>query len=151
MQTAFPTSISCSTWFSIRAGSRRIQVNSPPNFFGNYPSLNRVFVCFYRINVMSVFCTNPLIFAPESWKCTLRGPAFQFFSETRSCRPCKFRLCREFFPCPAPSPLVEPRGLKVFKRFLKCTSCPKGLLYFTRGSMTASMKYLYMHSVLCPF
>ena len=72
---------------------------------------------------MSVFSTNPLIFAPESWKCTLRGPDFKIFPENRRFRAFKFRLCREFFPSPALSPLAEPRGLKVFKRFLKCTSC----------------------------
>ena len=82
-----------------------------------------VFVCYHGINLMSVFPTNPLIFAPESWKCTLRGPDFKIFPENRRFRACKFRLCREFFPSPAPSPLAEPRGLKVFKRFLKCTSC----------------------------
>ena len=28
---------------------------------------------------MSVFCSNTLIFVPECWKCTLRGPDFKIF------------------------------------------------------------------------
>ena len=28
---------------------------------------------------MSIFCSNTLIFAPECWKCTLRGPDFKIF------------------------------------------------------------------------
>ena len=52
-------------------------------FFGNYPSLNRVFMCCNRIKksklMMSVLCSHPLIFAPEWWKCILRGRDFIFF------------------------------------------------------------------------
>ena len=29
--------------------------------------------------MMSIFCSNTLIFAPECWKCTLRGPDFKIF------------------------------------------------------------------------
>ena len=28
---------------------------------------------------MSIFCSNTLFFAPECWKCTLRGPDFKIF------------------------------------------------------------------------
>ena len=28
---------------------------------------------------MSVLCSNTLIFAPECWKCNLRGPDFKLF------------------------------------------------------------------------
>ena len=31
--------------------------------------------------VMSMFCSNSLIFAPESCKCILRGPDFNIFSQ----------------------------------------------------------------------
>ena len=31
---------------------------------------------------MSMFCSSTLIFAPECWKCTLRGQDFKFFPET---------------------------------------------------------------------
>jgi len=31
--------------------------------------------------MMSTFCSNTLIFAPECWKCTLRGPDFNIFPE----------------------------------------------------------------------
>ena len=40
--------------------------------------------------MMSVFCSNTLIFAPECWKCILR---IQIFPETRAC---ESRLCHEF-------------------------------------------------------
>ena len=29
--------------------------------------------------MMSIFCSHTLIFAPECWKCTLRGPDFKIF------------------------------------------------------------------------
>ena len=31
--------------------------------------------------MMSVFCSKTLIFAPECWKCILRGPDFKIFWE----------------------------------------------------------------------
>ena len=31
--------------------------------------------------MMSVFCSNTLIFAPECWKCILRGLDFKIFPE----------------------------------------------------------------------
>ena len=41
-------------------------------FFGNYPLKSRNLI-------MSVFCSNTLIFSPACWKCTLRGPDFKIF------------------------------------------------------------------------
>ena len=34
--------------------------------------------------MMSVFCSNTLIFAPECWKCILVGPDFKNFPETQA-------------------------------------------------------------------
>ena len=56
-------------------------------FVGNYPSFNKVFMCSVteekRQNLMmSVFCSNTLILAPECCKCILRGPDFKIFPET---------------------------------------------------------------------
>ena len=71
--------------FSIRAGGRRFTWTRRLLFFGNYPSLNRVLVCCHwiikpkLILMMSVFCSNTLIFAPECWKCIL--DAFKFFQQ----------------------------------------------------------------------
>ena len=42
-------------------------------FFGNYPFKSQKLI-------MSVFCSNTLIFSPECWKCTLRGTDFKIFS-----------------------------------------------------------------------
>ena len=52
-------------------------------FFRNYPSLNRVFMCccwlkkpkFNNVCVLSKHSN----FAPECWKCILRGPGFKIF------------------------------------------------------------------------
>ena len=52
-------------------------VNSPLTYF--YPSLNKVFMCCQKNSIMSVFCSNTLISAPECWKYILRGPVFKFF------------------------------------------------------------------------
>ena len=41
-------------------------------FFGNYPPKNQNLM-------MSVFCSNTLIFAAKRWKCILRGPDFKIF------------------------------------------------------------------------
>ena len=78
--------------FSNRAGSRQTEfasagfhVNSPPTFFGNYPDLKRAFMSVLSLRkraknvLMSVFCSKSLIFAPECWKCILRGPEFKLF------------------------------------------------------------------------
>ena len=135
---AFPPSIFPPAGFSIRAGSWRIQVNSPPNFFGNYPSLNRVFVCFYRVNVMSVFCTNPLIFTPESWKCT-------GFARNSPLPRLQISSLPRVFSFSSAITVGRTKRLKGFQTFFKV------YFLFTHGSMTASMTYLYMHSVLCPF
>ena len=70
-------------------------------FFGNYPPKRQNLM-------MSVFCSNTLIFAPECWKCTLRGPDFQIFPGgmppdplvTRSFSACKF------FPSPPTAKLL---------------------------------------------
>ena len=74
--------------FSIRAGGRRFTWTRRLLFFGNYPSLNRVFTRCNRIKkselMMSVFCSHPLIFAPEWWKCILRGPVSFFPRNLRS-------------------------------------------------------------------
>ena len=37
--------------------------------------------------MMSVFCSNTLIFAAECWKCILRGPDFKLFPEGHAPRP----------------------------------------------------------------
>ena len=78
-------------------------------FFGNYPSLNRVFMCCHCIkshNLMtSVSCSNTLTFAPECWKYILRSPDFNFFS--RNSRP------------ETPSSLCPPTHLFLFSHLLK--------------------------------
>ena len=38
------------------------------SYFGNYPQKSQNLMMF-------VFCSNTIIFTPECWKCTLRGPA----------------------------------------------------------------------------
>ena len=59
-------------------------------FFGNYPCLLLMeYSCAVTAQksqnlMMSVFCSNILIFATEYWKCTLRGPGFKHFPETRT-------------------------------------------------------------------
>ena len=71
--------------------------------------------------MMSMFCSNTLIFAPECWKCTLRSPAFKIF---RGVMPlnrtplvtCTFsvhksRLWREFFPSLPTQKLLPPTVL----------------------------------------
>ena len=35
--------------------------------------------------MISVFCSNTVIFAPECWKRTLKGPDFNFFLPSNSC------------------------------------------------------------------
>ena len=42
------------------------------SYFGNYPQKSQNLMMF-------VFCSNTIIFTPECWKCTLRGPAFKIF------------------------------------------------------------------------
>ena len=65
-----------SSGFSIRPAAGEIcqlfHVNSPPSFLGNNSQKSQ--------NLMlSMFCSNTLIFAPECWKCTLRYPYFKIF------------------------------------------------------------------------
>ena len=43
------------------------------------PKHYKIFMCCPKNLMMSVFCSNTLIFAPECWKCILRGPVFNFF------------------------------------------------------------------------
>ena len=54
--------------------------------------------------MMSVFCSNTLIFALECWKSILRGPNLKIFPETRTR---KLRLCHKFFPSPPTQNLIE--------------------------------------------
>ena len=83
-------------------------------FFGKYALQSQNLM-------MSVFCSNTLIFAPECWKCTLRSPAFKIF---RGVMPlnrtplvtCTFsahksRLWREFFPSLPTQKLLPPTVL----------------------------------------
>ena len=48
---------------------------------------------------MSVFCSNTLIFAPECWKCILRGSDFKIFPETGA-------FAASFFSCSIYSKLL---------------------------------------------
>ena len=54
-------------------------VNSPLTYF--YPSLNKVFMCCQKNSIMSVFCSNTLISAPECWKYILRAQFSNFSQE----------------------------------------------------------------------
>ena len=69
--------------FSIRAGGWQIHwlfhVNSPLTYF--YPSLNKVFMCCQKNSIMSVFCSNTLISAPECWKYILKAQFSNFSQE----------------------------------------------------------------------
>ena len=81
-------------------------VNSPPTYF--YPSFNKVFMCCQKNSMMSVFCSNTLIFTPECWKYILRGPVFKFFPEACAFSAPKSCLCRTFFPSPPIPKLLPP-------------------------------------------
>ena len=69
--------------FSIRAGGRWILPAISCEltallFFGNYPPPPPPPPKSQNV-MMSVVCSNTLIFAPECWKCTLRGPDFNLW------------------------------------------------------------------------
>ena len=76
---------------------------------------------------MSVFCSNTLIFAPEFWKCNLRGPDCKMFLEpcpytllvTCAFGPRRLRLWHEFFPSP-PTPKLFATYLKPYGK--PCTA-----------------------------
>ena len=92
-------------------------------FVGNYPSFNKVFMSSVtdekRQNLMmSVFCSNTLILAPECWKCILRGPDFKIFPETHTFAGLSIRF--EVGVCP-----YNSRRLWLF-RWLKAT-CSRGV------------------------
>jgi len=61
---------------SIRVGGHEKHVNSPSTFLWKLLPKKPKFK-------MSVLCSNTLIFAPECWKCILRGSDFKIFPETR--------------------------------------------------------------------
>ena len=70
-------------------------------FFGNYPSLNRVFMCCRwlkkpRFNDVCVLSKHSN-FAPECWKCILRGPGFKIFPETGNFRLASRAFAASFF------------------------------------------------------
>ena len=53
-------------------------MNSLPTFLWKLPPKSQKLM-------MSVFCSNTLIFAPECWKCTLRDPDLKIFPEGIMC------------------------------------------------------------------
>ena len=71
--------------------------------------------------MMSMFCSNTLIFAPECWKCTLRSPAFKIFRGvmppnrtplvTCTFSAHKLRQWCEFFPSLPTQKLLPPTVL----------------------------------------
>ena len=83
--------------FSIRAGGRQNLLSiwhELATYFlgGNYPSLNRVFMCCHwikepKFNDVCVL-SNTLIFAPECWDCIIRGPDFKIFPEAHKSHLC---------------------------------------------------------------
>ena len=81
-------------------------------FLGNYPSLNRVFMCCHWIKEpkFNDVCalSNTLIFAPECWTCIIRGPDFKIFPEAH-----KLHLCYKFFRSPL-TPKLLPSTLKSY-------------------------------------
>ena len=68
--------------------------------------------------MMSVFCSKTLIFAPECWKCIVRGADFKFFPRGQALDPPR-NLCLwcEFFPS-LPTPKLLP-PLKTLLKTLK--------------------------------
>ena len=64
---------------------------------------------------MSVFCSNTLIFAPECWKCILRGSDFKIFPETRA-------FAASFFHYPS-----TPNFCHLLKILLKTVGLGKGV------------------------
>ena len=54
-------------------------MNLPPNFLWKLPPPPPLPPQKQQNLMMSIFCSNTLIFAPECWKSTLRGPDFKIF------------------------------------------------------------------------
>ena len=77
-------------------------------------------------NVCGLF--KPLIFAPECWKCILRGPEFKVFPET-----CAFAVC--FFPS-LPTPKLDVKSCCLTNSMTSAWHgsqllCPKTLVTFS--------------------
>ena len=80
---------------------------------GNLLLSGAIFMCCHWIKkpnslMMSVFCSDTLIFVPECCKSILRGPDFTIFPETWAFGACKLHLCHEFFPSPPTPKLLPP-------------------------------------------
>ena len=81
-----------------------------PRFFGKKKMTQKS----QNYLVMSVFCSNTLIFVPEFWKCNLRGPDCKNDScscivlVTRTFGPRRLRLWHEFFSSPPTPKLLPP-------------------------------------------
>ena len=71
--------------------------------------------------IMSVFCSNTLIFAPECWKCILRSPDFKIFPETHTFSAHKSCLCRKFFPS-SPTPKLLPPTLNLIENSVQAAN-----------------------------
>ena len=87
--------------------------------------------------MMSVFCSNTLIFAPEFWKCNLRGPDCKMFLEDMPLYP-PSNLCfwplqvapvARVFPFSAYSKAFNCHLLKTLWKTLHCLNSESGKHY----------------------